>query len=189
MGDLANIVCLSALALFGYLVAPERMRPPHIVYHGDVKFLVHQHTILGATHSHNPHDLHFSGWAVQAAASYLRPGSKAAFVAGVGAGSVVKELRHRHAPRGRVPSAPASEPGPRRRRRGGRDRARARGLARLGVGRRLRRFGAREHLALHAHGDHAPRQGLLPQRDDGPAGHRGAGRGRGGGGRPERRGL
>ena len=84
MGDAANIICIAALALFGYLVAPERMRPPHIVYHGDVKFLVHRHTILGATHSHNPHDLHFSGWAVQAAASYMRPGSKVAFVAGVG---------------------------------------------------------------------------------------------------------
>jgi spermidine synthase len=66
------------------------------MYHNDMKFLISKHTILGAMHMHTPHELAFHGLAVQAASTYLRPGSKSAISLGVGAGSVVKELRHRN---------------------------------------------------------------------------------------------
>ena len=51
---------------------------------------------MGAMHMHTPHELAFRGLAIQAAATYLRPASTSAITLGVGAGSVVKELRHRN---------------------------------------------------------------------------------------------
>lgn len=120
MGRAADVGLALSLGATLWAWLPERPRPPHVVsapprrtektprraagppgrrqrrYHGDVKFLVARHAILGAQHLHNPKDLHFAGWAVQAAASYMRPEAKNVFVGGVGSGSVVKELRHRH---------------------------------------------------------------------------------------------
>lgn len=95
MGVLGKALGVSLLVTV-YLWMPERKRPPHIVYHDETKFLISKHTILGCSHMHTPHELHFRGWAIQAAATYLRPGSKSVISLGVGAGSVVKELRHRN---------------------------------------------------------------------------------------------
>ena len=95
---------------------PEKARPPHvlsprhvkfihrlpdffdlqIIYHNDMKFLISKHVIFGAMHMHTPHELAFRGSTVQAASTYLRPGSKSAISLGVGTGAVVKELRHRN---------------------------------------------------------------------------------------------
>lgn len=86
---------LLSVVVTAYLWIPEKKRPAHVMYHDDIKFLIKDHQIMGCQHMHTPHELHFRGWAIQAAASYLRPGSKSAIVLGVGAGSVVKELRHR----------------------------------------------------------------------------------------------
>lgn len=87
---------LFSLVVTVYLWVPEKKRPAHVMYHDDIKFLIKDHQIMGCQHMHTPHELHFRGWAIQAAARYLRPGSKSAIVMGVGAGSVVKELRASH---------------------------------------------------------------------------------------------
>mmetsp|Transcript_18475 Transcript_18475/g.59864 ORF Transcript_18475/g.59864 Transcript_18475/m.59864 type:complete len:340 (-) Transcript_18475:138-1157(-) len=85
-----------SLAITLYTWMPEMARPPHILYHNDMKFLISEHAIMGAMHMHTPHELAFRGLAIQAAATYLRPASTSAITLGVGAGSVVKELRHRN---------------------------------------------------------------------------------------------